>query len=279
MCGGSAPPLAMSGGGRRCKPDDGVFISGAEFARICEQLRAAGVDQRVGAQLAAAADSLEAAAIVAPRSCAAVALEKTLHHIAESGEDVLQVSKLIQANVSVDLKDDRGFTALHMAAESGHEAVVTALLEANADVNSNKGKPVGPIANGQTPLLVAVNAGEPKIASALLKAGAKVNMEDDYHQTPLYNAAIVLHYTERSYTSSTMMAILLEARAEVDRMGGDRDVNKGTTPLYIAAAIGSEVCVTVLLEANADRTLACIGKTPLAIAQEKGHTAVAALLR
>ena len=40
---------------------------------------------------------------------------------------------LLDANAEVNAKDNRGFTALHRAAEMGHEAIVALLLEHGAD--------------------------------------------------------------------------------------------------------------------------------------------------
>lgn len=61
-----------------------------------------------------------------------------------AGEDVVQdwekdariASKMIQANVDVNAKDDGGLSALHWAAKNGHVEFATVLLkEGNADVN------------------------------------------------------------------------------------------------------------------------------------------------
>ena len=67
---------------------------------------------------------------------------------------------------------------LVVAAEKGHTAVVTALLDAGADVNKAD-------KFGSTPLYAAAGYGHTAVVTALLDAGTDVNKADDEGITPL----------------------------------------------------------------------------------------------
>jgi hypothetical protein len=75
-----------------------------------------------------------------------------------------------------------GQTALLLAAEYGHAAVVSTLLIAGADISATSRL-------GQTALLLAAENGETAVVSALLTAGADVNAADQWGNTALTSAA------------------------------------------------------------------------------------------
>jgi cytohesin len=155
----------------------------------------------------------------------------------ESGVDVNKVQVLILT------KDIR--TALHIAAELGHAAVVKALIEAGADVN----KPSSPHdmdARGKS-------------------TGVLHNIT--YNKTPVYTAAAMGH--------THVVMELIMAGADVNQA-----TSKDVTSLYVAAQNGHEACVVSLIQAGADiHKAANNGWTPLAAAVYQKHKKVVAMLK
>jgi hypothetical protein len=76
-----------------------------------------------------------------------------------------------------------GWTALHWAAENGHEECVTYCLEMGANVNART-------QYGITPLLYASWKGHVNAVRVLLDAGALVDSTDKYGYTPRYYAIL-----------------------------------------------------------------------------------------
>ena len=103
---------------------------------------------------------------------AAAQLGKTpLVAAAEEGH-ISVVSALLEAHAEVDIEDDEGataaVTALWAAAKAGHAAVITALLEAGADFQAHR------TLEGTTPLQLAAqgDSDHNEAVAILLTAGA-----------------------------------------------------------------------------------------------------------
>ena len=83
----------------------------------------------------------------------------------------------------LDARDTDGSTALHCATWKGHQAVVTFLLSAGADVNIHSNNEHW----GTTPLHAAAHANQAAIAQMLIENGADVNAHDKDGKTPLHH--------------------------------------------------------------------------------------------
>lgn len=116
------------------------------------------------------------------------------------------VSLFLKAGMDVNSGNERGETALHVAADSDGVKMVQTLLQAKADVHA-KSK------SGHTPLYTAVKKssyGSTKILQALLTAGAAsdVNLRDEWGKTVLHEAA--------GDDNAEAVSLLIKAGADVN---------------------------------------------------------------
>ena len=151
-----------------------------------------------------------------------------LHHAARQGTEEM-VRALLEAGADADAwatgyNVDFGWnwTPLHLAAANNPDpGVVTALLEAGADLEALGGAAFRPPAN--PPLHYAGANPNPAIAEVLLDAGADVNARSPTGRTPLHEAAA-------RAPNARVIEVLVAAGAEVNA----RDLN-GYTPMHSAA--------------------------------------------
>uniref|UniRef100_A0A4W5LXV6 Ankyrin repeat and SOCS box containing 3 n=1 Tax=Hucho hucho TaxID=62062 RepID=A0A4W5LXV6_9TELE len=187
-----------------------------------------------------------------------------------------------------------GESALYLAAQRRHLAVVKLLLRAHADINQ-------PTNDLSCPLYAAVDCGHTDIVELLVQKGAEVNgthtascwtclhqaaykghsdivrilvgvcrleVFDDHMITPLFVAA--------QYGQKHCLQILADAGANVNAQASDL-----ATPLLIASQEGHEGCVEILLDHNANPNLSCSDnwpQLPIHAAAEFGHNTVLAKL-
>lgn len=96
---------------------------------------------------------------------------RTALYLAAEQGDVAQVTSLLKKTQHPDQRDDCKWTPLMRAAQNGHLEVSTRLLNAGADVNAiDKG--------GFSVLMVAASEHNPEILSLLIKQGAALNVQD-----------------------------------------------------------------------------------------------------
>ena len=196
------------------------------------------------------------------------------------------VIKLLGANANVNVKSQRGISALTEAAKNQYSHITDYLLArgALAGVSDEnllayvfdknyvgmeamlKGGANANFAdvNGNTPLIVVASQGDLSAMQKLTAYKANVNAANKYGMTPL------LYAIKGNHNEA--------ARALLSR--NDTDINKANnnnqTPLFYAAYNGNTTIVQDLLELGADYKKADKnGNTPLMAAQKRGKTQTA----
>lgn len=212
---------------------------------------------------------------------------------ARSGS-LIEVRAWIQAGLSLDSKDNRGWTCLHEGAAQGHKGCVREILRAAAAsstldfrsfVNSQTHE-------GETALFLAARSGHLSVIKLLLKAKADIDLQTNDLSCPLY-AAVDGGHTEvvallrqkgaqvnRSHTASCWTCLhqaVYKGHSEIVsvlRHGADLESvdDYGITPLFLAAQYGQFSCLQELIRAGANVDFqAADGATPLLIASQEGH--------
>ncbi|MCE7980488.1 MAG: ankyrin repeat domain-containing protein [Caldilinea sp. CFX5] len=184
---------------------------------------------------------------------------------AASQGDLAAVQQWLAQGANIHAADGAGVTALIAAAYANHLAVAEFLIEAGADVNVQDN-------TQQSAYLIATSEGYVDLLRLTLQAGADVQRTDSYNGTGLIRAA------DRGHVE--IIQVLLETPIKLDHIN-----RLGWTALLEAIILGdggarhTEV-VRLLVEAGADVNLADgNGVSPLAHAQQRGHTAIAEILR
>eukprot|EP00742_Colponemidia_sp_Colp-10_P008568 GILJ01009286.1.p1 GENE.GILJ01009286.1~~GILJ01009286.1.p1 ORF type:complete len:1906 (+),score=241.01 GILJ01009286.1:81-5798(+) len=157
----------------------------------------------------------------------------TAVHIAAIRGDLSALDVLLSHGASVDAASGKGCTALHYACKGGHIDMVKYLLsKAGASVH------VQDVANA-SPLHYAVEQQHERIVKMLLKCGASVHLVDSAGRTPLYEA-LAAHNTG-------IASAILAAGARVNVVDSE-----GVSPLYFAAREGQLPLVVLLVNASAN---------------------------
>ena len=179
------------------------------------------------------------------------------------------VRQLIDAPCDVNRTTGAGrgnYTALHVAAASGHGEVVEALLGAGAKADCTDSA-------FMTPLLWAVGRGQTHIVRCLIRENCNVNIQDGWQlKTPLHIASAkgskdivqllledganpkVLDHTGKTalmealeQNQNQIVQMLLKSKSVIDHRE-----RSGLTPLHIAASKMNVTNVRLLLDAGAD---------------------------
>jgi len=183
-----------------------------------------------------------------------------LLHLAAHGGHSECVSMLLKAGLQLQDIDTEGFTPLHCAAQSGNLATVQVLLEKGAEVNARTVEEL-------LPCHVAACAGSEEVLEALLQNGGQPLAPNKEGWLPLHFAAQWGH----------PKIVDRLCRVEGANPNAIESIHQ-CTALHIAAGGGKKNCVTVLLEAGADKDVRDgAGKTPMEVALEKGNTNCAKL--
>jgi ankyrin repeat protein len=190
------------------------------------------------------------------RCCAAPRTpEEALFRSIENG-DLAEFSRLIDAGVSVSVKNPLGETPLYFAAEKGQVDMVQRLIARGADA-----KALTP--SGETVLHAASMIESTALMTDLIEAGADKNLANRDGETPLHWAAM----------TGTFLAVkaLADAGADLDA----QDARTGNTALHAAVSHDDIVLIHYLLSKNVRTDIRNKdGLTALESAQSRGRASV-----
>ncbi|CAJ1080137.1 ankyrin-3-like isoform X34 [Xyrichtys novacula] len=161
----------------------------------------------------------------------------------------------LKNGVDINICNQNGLNALHLASKEGHVEVVAELIKHGANVDAATKK-------GNTALHIASLAGQTEVVKELVTHGANVNAQSQNGFTPLYMAAQENHMD--------VVQFLLDHGSSQSIATED-----GFTPLAVALQQGHDQVVSLLLEND---TKGKVRLPALHIAARKDDTKAAALL-
>jgi RNA polymerase sigma factor (sigma-70 family) len=208
--------------------------------------------------------------------------------------DIESVKTLLKADPRLLVaRDPMGNTALIIAVNSGHAALADLLFDAGVEPGLHEAAAIGDIGRvraaldqhpeqldtyspeGFTPLALAAHFGHLEVMRLLLARGADANRVATHRLavTPLH-AALFGRQVDAAL-------LLIERGADVGlARGGSGWKRAGWTPLHYAAGMGFSMLVQPLLDRGADPSRPDEeGKTPLDVAIDANHSAIADVLR
>ncbi|XP_061611235.1 ankyrin-3-like isoform X9 [Phyllopteryx taeniolatus] len=161
----------------------------------------------------------------------------------------------LKNGVDINICNQNGLNALHLASKEGHVEVVAELLQQGAKVDAATKK-------GNTALHIASLAGQMEVVKELVTHSANINAQSQNGFTPLYMAAQENHLD--------VVHFLLDNGSSQSIATED-----GFTPLAVALQQGHDQVVSLLLEND---TKGKVRLPALHIAARKDDTKAAALL-
>jgi ankyrin repeat protein len=204
-----------------------------------------------------------------------------LHAAAKHGTAGV-VGALVEVDgINLNCLSSNGMTPLHLAALRGRADIITRLLAASADPNMRDNRRL-------TPLGYAARENNSKCVRALLDGGASCDVDGELYG-PLY---LAVHNKQgasqrellargASLSKALLTAVRYSDTAVIRfmlRKGADVEAHDSTlsTPLFLAANIGSLKHVKLLMEHGAEHRATVDNRLPLHVAAACGHVDVVA---
>jgi ankyrin repeat protein len=143
--------------------------------------------------------------------------------------DTESVWRLVAEKVDIEVRDDYGRTALHVAAENGQLEIAAMLIESGADIEARTYVALR-LYFSWAPLMVAANWGQKSIAELLISAGADMNANDAGY-TDTSQALLIAAW--QGHTG--VLELLIVKGADINSTSPNRLI----TPLHWAARRGT----------------------------------------
>jgi ankyrin repeat protein len=138
-----------------------------------------------------------------------------------------------QEPITEPITDDNT-TALHIAAEFGHVAIINFLLSKKADINATN-------TDGGTPLHMAAQSSNPEVIKSLLENQADVNINNAYRET-------ALHIAIEKQDQTALKELLACPNIKLDPQN-----HIGNTALHIATKHSATQIIELLLTTGKER--------------------------
>jgi ankyrin repeat protein len=180
-----------------------------------------------------------------------------LKSIEDGNQNAVQL--FLSCGVDLEIRDDRNWTPLMVAAFNGNLDFTKLLIQCGARVSTQD-------KNGYTPLHWAAYNGHVDVLKYLIEKGAEPNLQSQFGWTPLMQAA----------TRGQLLACayLIHRGADVNLTSTD-----GWTSLHKASNNGHTQVVKLLLDKGANRFAKYQdGSTPIDLAVKAGHLDIVELL-
>ncbi|KAF5937451.1 hypothetical protein HYC85_024957 [Camellia sinensis] len=160
---------------------------------------------------------------------------------------------LVENGANPNMANDKGFIALHYAAEKGHKEFLRLLISKGAEVDAKS--------DSGTPLQCAAAKGR-KEAVKILHLESN-EQPQDFHCFHLFVVTFSNYYIMKS--ESIICITVIQPNSVCHHI---------FTPLVVSILAGSFECTSLLLKAGANPNLGSRGQTPLTIAVCEGETEV-----
>jgi len=177
--------------------------------------------------------------------------------VEDNNQNAMQI--FLSSGFDLEVRDDRNWTPLMVAAFNGNEEFAKLLIKCGARVSTQD-------KNGYTPLHWAAYNGHVNVIKLLIEKNAEPNLQSQYGWTALMQAATRGHLLACAY--------LIYRGADVNLTTTD-----GWTSLHKAANNGHIEVVKLLLEKGANRFAKYQdGSTPIDLAIKAGHLDIVDML-